>query len=254
MSIRRLESEQTGGREEDSKYSALSFPSRSKELTVWWGFWLFLVVVVVKTCLLCSVINPNSMQTHLPLHRRTSTCQQEPCCFSFPAKDAASQCALLDALSATIPAPTFPAATVLCFLTAGMLCFYIQLFNNYPEINTHQLRQTHCFSGRKGLSVWHPMLAPEPCFVCRPSDPLVTAGRSVLQGQNLKSEAHTLQPYPDPWAGLKHMQTGLWGCPKCTTASSAFSYQHTKFYWMEIQTATTTKKDAMKLLQEKSRL
>lgn len=189
------------------------------------------VVVVVKSCLLCSVINPSSMQTLLDVHS-----QQEPCCFSFPAKDAASQCALLDALSATTPALTFPAATTLRFLTTGMLCFYIQLFNNYPEINTHLLWQTHCFSGRKSLSWWHPMLASEPCFVCRPSDPLVTAGRSVLQGWNLKSEAHTLQPYPDPWASLKHMQTGLWGCPKRTTASSPFWYQHTKFYWMEIQT------------------
>ncbi|EOB05445.1 hypothetical protein Anapl_06602 [Anas platyrhynchos] len=77
--------------------------------------------------------------------------RQQPCCASFPAKDAARQHAALDAPSASIPVPSFPAATIPRFLTTETFCFYIQLFNNLV-VNAYQLSHMSRSSGRHGLS------------------------------------------------------------------------------------------------------
>lgn len=79
-----------------------------------------------------------------------STGKWQTCCFSFHAKDAASQHSLLAALPAITPVLSFPEATILCFLTIETLCFYMKIFNSYLVINTYKFRQMPHLSGRKG--------------------------------------------------------------------------------------------------------
>lgn len=106
---------------------------------------------LVKTCLFCFVFNPARMQPFSRLPVQMPAGRQQPCCASFPAKDAARQHAALDAPSASIPVPSFPAATIPRFLTTETLCFYIQLFNNLV-VNAYQLSHMSRSSGRHGLS------------------------------------------------------------------------------------------------------
>lgn len=146
MSIGRLEWEWEGRRQEEILHTSFSF----KEYKIYsslLGFGGFFSLRFVYSALLSSQLGckPTSC-----LHKKMSAGKQQTCCFSFHAKDAASQHSLLDALSAITPVLAFPEATIWCFLTTETLCCYMKTFNSHLVINMYEFRQMPHLSGRKG--------------------------------------------------------------------------------------------------------